>query len=169
MFTDEEAFALILGLRGLRHLGLAPFAPAMEGEARTLGDLDFGGLPDSRLYGSPHSAYRSVPLPFARSQRRQLDSPPAGASELSDLFQLVNALIWPVLLGASCSRTSTLQVLPQAFACGGMPATQGGAPTRCSIIQQILRRGCWFQCAEHGSVQHQHGEPGCGECSLGAV
>jgi predicted DNA-binding transcriptional regulator YafY len=37
MFTDEEAFALTLGLRALRHLGLAAFAPAMEGAAAKLG------------------------------------------------------------------------------------------------------------------------------------
>jgi predicted DNA-binding transcriptional regulator YafY len=37
MFTDEEAFALILGLRALRHLGLLAFAPATEGAAAKLG------------------------------------------------------------------------------------------------------------------------------------
>jgi predicted DNA-binding transcriptional regulator YafY len=37
MFTDEEAFALTLGLRALRHLGLAAFAPATEGAAAKLG------------------------------------------------------------------------------------------------------------------------------------
>jgi len=37
MFTDEEAFALTLGLRALRHLGLAAFAPASEGAAAKLG------------------------------------------------------------------------------------------------------------------------------------
>jgi len=37
MFTDEEAFALTLGLRALRHLGLATFAPATEGAAAKLG------------------------------------------------------------------------------------------------------------------------------------
>jgi predicted DNA-binding transcriptional regulator YafY len=31
MFTDEEAFAISLGLRALRQLGLAAFAPATEG------------------------------------------------------------------------------------------------------------------------------------------
>lgn len=36
MFTDEEAFALALGLRGLRHLGLSAFAPATEGAAAKL-------------------------------------------------------------------------------------------------------------------------------------
>ena len=36
MFTDEEAFALVLGLRGLRYLGLAAFAPATEGAASKL-------------------------------------------------------------------------------------------------------------------------------------
>jgi predicted DNA-binding transcriptional regulator YafY len=36
MFTDEEAFALVLGLRGLRHLGLSAFAPATEGAAAKL-------------------------------------------------------------------------------------------------------------------------------------
>ncbi len=43
MFTDEEAFALTLGLRSLRHLGLAAFAPATEGAAAKLGRV----LPDS--------------------------------------------------------------------------------------------------------------------------
>jgi predicted DNA-binding transcriptional regulator YafY len=33
MFTDEEAVALTLGLRALRHLGLSAFAPATEGAA----------------------------------------------------------------------------------------------------------------------------------------
>ena len=42
MFTDEEAFALTLGLRALRHLGLAAFAPATEGAAAKLGRV----LPD---------------------------------------------------------------------------------------------------------------------------
>ncbi len=42
MFTDEEAFALTLGLRALRHLGLATFAPAAEGAAAKLGRV----LPD---------------------------------------------------------------------------------------------------------------------------
>ncbi|WP_035957756.1 helix-turn-helix transcriptional regulator [Bryobacter aggregatus] len=42
MFTDEEAFALMLGLRGLRHLGLSAFAPATEGAAAKLGRV----LPD---------------------------------------------------------------------------------------------------------------------------
>lgn len=37
MFTDEEAFALTLGLRALRHLGLAAFAPATEGASAKLG------------------------------------------------------------------------------------------------------------------------------------
>src|SRR6516225_5983148 len=37
MFTDEEAFALALGLRALRYLGLATFAPAAEGAAAKLG------------------------------------------------------------------------------------------------------------------------------------
>jgi predicted DNA-binding transcriptional regulator YafY len=43
MFTDEEAFALTLGLQALRHLGLAAFAPAAEGAAAKLGRV----LPDS--------------------------------------------------------------------------------------------------------------------------
>jgi predicted DNA-binding transcriptional regulator YafY len=43
MFTDEEAFALTLGLRALRHLGLAAFAPATEGAATKLGRV----LPES--------------------------------------------------------------------------------------------------------------------------
>jgi predicted DNA-binding transcriptional regulator YafY len=37
MFTDEEAFALTLGLRALRNLGLAAFAPATEGATAKLG------------------------------------------------------------------------------------------------------------------------------------
>lgn len=37
MFTDEEAFALALGLKALRHLGLAAFAPATEGASAKLG------------------------------------------------------------------------------------------------------------------------------------
>lgn len=37
MFTDEEAFALSLGLRALRQLGLSAFAPAAEGAAAKLG------------------------------------------------------------------------------------------------------------------------------------
>lgn len=37
MFTDQEAFALALGLRALRQLGLAAFAPAAEGAAAKLG------------------------------------------------------------------------------------------------------------------------------------
>lgn len=43
MFTDEEAFALTLGLRALRHLGLGAFAPATEGAAAKLERV----LPDS--------------------------------------------------------------------------------------------------------------------------
>jgi predicted DNA-binding transcriptional regulator YafY len=43
MFTDEEAFALTLGLRALRYLGLSAFAPATEGAAAKLGRV----LPDS--------------------------------------------------------------------------------------------------------------------------
>src|SRR5215475_1285303 len=42
MFTDEEAFALTLGLRALRHLGLSAFAPATVGAAAKLGRV----LPD---------------------------------------------------------------------------------------------------------------------------
>lgn len=37
MFTSEEAFALSLGLKALRHLGLSAFAPATEGAAAKLG------------------------------------------------------------------------------------------------------------------------------------
>jgi predicted DNA-binding transcriptional regulator YafY len=37
MFTNEEAFAVTLGLRALRHVGLSAFAPAMEGAAAKLG------------------------------------------------------------------------------------------------------------------------------------
>jgi len=36
MFTDEEAFALSLGLRALRQLGLSAFAPATEGASAKL-------------------------------------------------------------------------------------------------------------------------------------
>ena len=43
MFTDEEAFALTLGLKALRHLGLAAFAPAAEGAGAKLGRV----LPES--------------------------------------------------------------------------------------------------------------------------
>jgi predicted DNA-binding transcriptional regulator YafY len=37
MFTNEEAFALSLGLRALRQLGLSAFAPATEGASAKLG------------------------------------------------------------------------------------------------------------------------------------
>jgi len=47
MFTDEEAFALSLGLRALRHLGLSAFAPATEGAAAKLGRVLPGPLRDS--------------------------------------------------------------------------------------------------------------------------
>jgi predicted DNA-binding transcriptional regulator YafY len=47
MFTDEEAFALTLGLRALRHLGLAAFAPAAEGAAAKLGRVLPASLRDS--------------------------------------------------------------------------------------------------------------------------
>jgi predicted DNA-binding transcriptional regulator YafY len=43
MFTDEEAFALTLGFRALRYLGLAAFAPATEGAAAKPGRV----LPDA--------------------------------------------------------------------------------------------------------------------------
>lgn len=43
MFTDEEAFALSLGLRALRQLGLSAFAPAAEGASAKLGRV----LPDA--------------------------------------------------------------------------------------------------------------------------
>ncbi|MBV8730987.1 MAG: YafY family transcriptional regulator, partial [Acidobacteriia bacterium] len=55
MFTDEEAFALTLGLRALRHLGLAAFAPAAEGAAAKLGRV----LPDS-LRESAHTVEEVV-------------------------------------------------------------------------------------------------------------
>jgi predicted DNA-binding transcriptional regulator YafY len=42
MLTDEEAFALSLGLRALRQVGLSAFAPATEGAAAKLGRI----LPD---------------------------------------------------------------------------------------------------------------------------
>jgi predicted DNA-binding transcriptional regulator YafY len=47
MFTDEEAFALTLGLRALRYLGLAAFAPATEGAAAKLGRVLPNSLRDS--------------------------------------------------------------------------------------------------------------------------
>ncbi len=37
MFSDEEAFALTLGLRALGHIGLSAFAPATQGAAAKLG------------------------------------------------------------------------------------------------------------------------------------
>lgn len=43
LFTDEEAFALSLGLRALRQLGLSTFAPATEGALAKLGRV----LPES--------------------------------------------------------------------------------------------------------------------------
>jgi predicted DNA-binding transcriptional regulator YafY len=43
MFTDEEAFAVTLGLRALRQLGLSALAPATEGAVAKLGRV----LPDS--------------------------------------------------------------------------------------------------------------------------
>ena len=43
MFTDEEAFALSLGLRALSQLGLSAFAPATEGASAKLGRV----LPDA--------------------------------------------------------------------------------------------------------------------------
>jgi predicted DNA-binding transcriptional regulator YafY len=43
LFTDEEAFALSLGLRALRQLGLSAFAPATEGALAKLGRV----LPDA--------------------------------------------------------------------------------------------------------------------------
>jgi predicted DNA-binding transcriptional regulator YafY len=48
MFTDEEAFALTLGLRALRYFGLAAFAPATEGAAAKLGRV----LPDALRDGA---------------------------------------------------------------------------------------------------------------------
>ncbi len=47
MFTDEEAFALALGLRALRHLGLSAFAPATEGAAAKLGRVLPGPVRES--------------------------------------------------------------------------------------------------------------------------
>lgn len=55
MFTDEEAFALMLGLRALRHLGLTAFAPATEGAAAKLGRV----LPDA-LRDSAHAVEEVV-------------------------------------------------------------------------------------------------------------
>ncbi|WP_433982949.1 HTH domain-containing protein [Tunturiibacter empetritectus] len=43
LFTNEEAFALSLGLRALRQLGLSAFAPATEGALAKLGRV----LPDA--------------------------------------------------------------------------------------------------------------------------
>src|SRR3954447_18352332 len=39
MFTDEEAFALSLGLRALRQLGLSAFAPAAEAPQLSWGEF----------------------------------------------------------------------------------------------------------------------------------
>src|SRR5580658_1204289 len=47
MFTDEEAFALTLGLRALRHLGLSAFAPATEGASAKLGRVLPGPIRES--------------------------------------------------------------------------------------------------------------------------
>lgn len=47
MFTEEEAFAVALGLRALRHLGLSAFAPATEGVSAKLGRVLPGPLRDS--------------------------------------------------------------------------------------------------------------------------
>lgn len=47
MFTEEEAFAVALGLRALRHLGLAAFAPATEGASAKLGRVLPGPLRES--------------------------------------------------------------------------------------------------------------------------
>jgi predicted DNA-binding transcriptional regulator YafY len=47
MFTDEEAFALVLGLKALRHLGLSAFAPSTEGAAAKLGRVLPEPLKDS--------------------------------------------------------------------------------------------------------------------------
>jgi predicted DNA-binding transcriptional regulator YafY len=49
MFTDEEAFALTLGLRALRHFGLSAFAPATEGAAAKLGRVLPATLRDSAI------------------------------------------------------------------------------------------------------------------------
>jgi predicted DNA-binding transcriptional regulator YafY len=57
MFTDEEAFALTLGLRALRHLGLAAFAPATEGAAAKLGRV----LPDA-LHDSANAVEEVVAI-----------------------------------------------------------------------------------------------------------
>ena len=47
MFTDEEAFALALGLKALSHLGLLAFAPATEGASAKLGRVLPEALRDS--------------------------------------------------------------------------------------------------------------------------
>jgi predicted DNA-binding transcriptional regulator YafY len=57
MFTDEEAFALTLGLRALRHLGLSAFAPATEGASAKLGRV----LPEP-LRDSVHTVEEVVAL-----------------------------------------------------------------------------------------------------------
>jgi predicted DNA-binding transcriptional regulator YafY len=57
MFTDEEAFAVTLGLKALRHLGLSAFAPAGEGAAAKLGRV----LPDP-LRDSVHTIEEVVAL-----------------------------------------------------------------------------------------------------------
>lgn len=61
MFTDEEAFAVMLGLRSLRHLGLSAFAPATEGAAAKLARVlpCFENRPqrDDRRYGDRARIY----------------------------------------------------------------------------------------------------------------
>jgi len=49
LFTDEEAFALSLGLRALRQLGLSAFAPATEGALAKLGRVLPEALRESLL------------------------------------------------------------------------------------------------------------------------
>lgn len=65
MFTDEEAFALTLGLRALRHVGLSAFAPATEGAAAKLGRVLPEPLRDS--VGTVEEVVALEPVPWVVS------------------------------------------------------------------------------------------------------
>jgi predicted DNA-binding transcriptional regulator YafY len=65
MFTDEEAFALTLGLRALRHVGLSAFAPATEGAAAKLGRVLPEPLRDS--VGTVEEVVALEPVPWVIS------------------------------------------------------------------------------------------------------
>src|SRR6516164_429337 len=66
LLTNEEAFALSLGLRALRQVGLSAFAPATEGALEKLGRV----LPDARVVSHPHRPADSLCLSLP--QRRRL-------------------------------------------------------------------------------------------------